>query len=127
MSLELTDTNGQFNDDIPNGTYTFRVFKCVGKNIKDKKGYEWTLDYVNADGDPAQGKVLTWPNQIGELLRVLGCKETKAGVFEWQTDLMEGQTFKATITHDPNKKDPSKIYMNMKDFQKAEESADAPF
>src|ERR1700682_4970631 len=111
MSRESTDTNSQFNDDIPDGTYDFSIVKVVAKDIKGKRGYEWNLDYGNGIG-----KVLTWPNQIGPLLKVLGCKEIEKGKYDWDTDLMEGKTFKATIVHEKGKKS-DKVYCNIKDFK----------
>jgi hypothetical protein len=124
MTYEITDTNSQFGDEIPNGTYDFKVEKVVRKEISGKKAYEWTLNY-----DEGQGKVLTWPSQVGPLLLLLGAKEDpeKKGHYLWETDLMTGKTFKATISHDPDKKNPSKIYQNMKDFKKSEVTEDIPF
>lgn len=123
---ETTDTTSQFNDDIPDGTYDFRIAKVYGKDIKGKRGYEWSLDYT-MDGNLCNGRVLTWPNQIGPLLAILGATELSKGKYEWEPDLMEGKTFKATIIHEPNKKDPSKIYQNMKDFKPSEQTEETPF
>lgn len=124
MSYETTDTNSQYNDNIDDGTYDFKIEKVVRKEIKGKKAYEWTLSH--ADG---QGKVLTWPNTVGPLLALLGAKEDpeKKGHYLWETDLMTGKTFKATITHDQDSKNPSKVYQNMKDFQSSEVKDSAPF
>lgn len=124
MSYEITDTNSQFNDDIPNGTYDFEVISVFRKEINGKKAYEWTLKY-----DGGEGKVLTWPNQVGPLLALLGAKEDaeKKGHYLWETEVMAGKTFKATIGHDADKKNPAKIYQNMKDFQKSEKTEDTPY
>ena len=124
MSMETTDTNSQFHDDIPDGTYDFEVVNVVRKEINGKKAYEWTLEY-----DGGEGKVLTWPNQVGPLLALLGAKEdtAKKGHYLWETELMVGKTFKATISHDPDKKDPSKVYQNMKDFKPSKKTEDVPF
>jgi hypothetical protein len=123
MTYEITDTNSQFND-IPDGTYDFEVVQVVRKEIKGKKAYEWTLEYDGGDG-----KVLTWPNQVGPLLALLGAKEDpeKKAHYLWETDMMIGKTFKATISHDPDNKNPSKIYQNMKDFKKSEATEEIPF
>lgn len=121
MSRESTDTNSQFNDDIPDGTHDFEIVKVYAKDIKGKKGYEWTLEY-----DGGQGKVLTWPNQIGPLLKVLGCKENEPGKYDWDTELMEGKTFKATIVHEKAKKS-DKVYCNIKDFQPSKDDGSTPF
>jgi len=126
MSREMTDTNSQFNDAIPDGTYTFEVHKVIRKDLKGKVGYEWSLDYAK-DGVDCNGKQLLWPNQMGELLRLLGCKELSPGKFEWDTDLMEGQTFNARVFRQPDKKDPNKIYQMMDGFKKSKSEADVPF
>lgn len=124
MTQESTDTTSQYNDNIPDGTYDFEVVQVVRKEIKGKKAYEWTLDH---DGE--KGKVLTWPSQVGPLLVLLGAKEDpeKKGHLLWETELMAGKTFQATITHDPDKKNPIKIYQNMKDFKKAGNDESVPF
>ena len=126
MSREQTDTNSQFDDEISNGTYKFEVVKVVRKEIKGKKAYEWELEYKNADKVDMIGKQLFWPNQISGLLRVLKCKETTPGVFDWDTDLMEGKEFIATIAREPSKKDLSKSYQIMIDFKEVEKD-DIPF
>lgn len=126
MSRENTDTNSQFNDDIPDGTYDFEIEKVLAKEIKGKKGYEWHLDYKDAQGNDASGQVLMWPNQIGDLLRLLGCKEGEKGKFDWETELMQGKTFKATIVHEKGKKS-DKIYCNIKDFKASKNTDDVPF
>lgn len=124
MTQEATDTNSQFNDDIKDGTYEFEVVQVVRKEIKGKKAYEWTLEH-----EDGQGKVLTWPNQVGPLLAILGAKEDadKKGHYLWETEMMAGKTFRATISHDPDKKNPAKVYQNMKDFQKSGKEEDVPF
>lgn len=124
MTQESTDTNSQFNDNIPDGTYEFEVVTVVRKEIKGKKAYEWTLEY-----EGGQGRVLTWPNQAGPLLAILGAKEdpVKKGHYNWETELMAGKTFKATISHDADKKNPEKVYQNMKDFKASAEAGSTPF
>jgi hypothetical protein len=124
MSQETTDTTSQYNDNIPDGTYDFEIVQVVRKEIKGKKAYEWTLEY-----EGGQGKVLTWPNTVGTLLAILGAKEdsTKKGHYVWETEMMAGKTFKATISHDKDKKDASKVYQNMKDYKPSKDTADVPF
>jgi hypothetical protein len=124
MSYETTDTNSQFHDDIPDGKYDFTIVKVERKEIKGNKAYEWVLQY--SDGE---GKVLTWPNQVGPLLVILGAKEdpAKKGHYLWETETMVGKTFRATITHDVDKKNPSKVYQNMKDFKASDKAEVTPF
>ena len=73
--------------------------------------------------------MLTWPNQVGPLLVILGAKEdpAKKGHYLWETDLMAGKTFKATISHDKDKKDATKVYQNMKDFKASAQAEPTPF
>ncbi len=124
MTQEMTDTTSQYNDNIPDGTYDFEIIQVVRKEINGKKAYEWKLEY--ADGE---GKVLTWPSQVGPLLAILGAKEDPAqkGHYLWETELMAGKTFKATISHDADKKNPSKVYQNMKDFKPSVQAEATPF
>lgn len=124
MTQESTDTASQFNDNIPDGPHEFEIVKVVRKEIKGKKAYEWTLEY-----EDGEGKVLTWPNKAGPLLALLGAKEDPdiKGRYLWETETMQGKTFKATISHDADKKNPAKIYQNMKDFQPSGKTEDVPF
>lgn len=126
MTQEATDTNSQFGDNIPDGTYDFEIIQVVRKEIKGKKAYEWTLE---DESNEITGKVLTWPSQIGPLLVILGAKEdpNNKGHYLWETELMAGKTFKATISHDADKKNPSKVYQNMKDFQPSAQAEVTPF
>lgn len=123
--IETIDTNSQFNDDIPDGTYDFEVEKVFPKDIVGKRGYEWHLDYVNADGHDVSGKVLLWPNQMQDLLRLLGCREESKGKFSWDPELMVGKTFKAT-THHPTTKN-GKVVLALKDFKASARPEDVPF
>ena len=108
---EIIDTNyvgGFGNKEIPDGKYTFRIkgFK------KNGKMYIFTLIY---DGD-MQGEQVFFAGNIGPLLKVLGCKEATKGVYIFDSELVLGSQFTATVCHEANKKDPTKIYQNMKDF-----------
>lgn len=125
MTQESTDTNSQYGDNIPDGTYDFEIVQVVRKEIKGKKAYEWMLEY----DDDKQGKVLTWPSQVGPLLIILGAKEDpqNKGHYLWETEMMAGKTFKATIRHHADKKNPAKVYQNMKDFQPSAQAEEAPF
>ena len=117
---EETDVSGMFNDDIPDGTYDFEIHKVVRKEVQGKKAYEWTLEY----GDRS-GKVLTWPNQIGDLLAILGAEKQPDGKYSWDTDLVEGKTFKATVTHPTTKK--GKVVCALSDFKASKEDGSTPF
>lgn len=118
MSREQTDTNDSYPDkDIPDGTYEFKVISCQkkfgGKN-KDKAFFVWKLQY-----EDLKGEQVLMPNKMGGLLKVLGCTEDKPGHFDWDTDAVEGKEFKATVSHAPDAKDPTKIRQEMGDFKEA--------
>ena len=121
---ETIDTNDSYPDkDIPDGTYEFKVLSCekkFGGANKDKPFYVWKLEF-----EGVRGEQVLMRNNMGDLLRALGCKEVKSGQFDWDTDLVANQVFSATVTHEPDKKDPSKIRQQMSGFKKVE--SDVPF
>lgn len=124
MTREITDTNDSYPDrDIPDGTYDFKVLRCekkYGGAKKDKPFYVWTLEY-----EGVKGEQILMPNMMGDLLRALGCPESKPGVFDWDTELVVNQVFKATVSHAPDRKDPNKIRQQMSEFKAVKE--DIPF
>lgn len=121
---ENIDTNDSYPDkDIPDGRYEFKVLsaeKKYGGAKKDKPFYVWRLEY-----EGIKGEQVLMPNKMGDLLRALGCTETEPGKFDWDTELVVNQVFAATVTHEADKKDPSKIRQQMSNFEKVKE--DAPF
>jgi hypothetical protein len=117
---EETDVSGGYNDDIPDGIYDFEIAKVVRKEVAGKKAYEWTLEYGSE-----VGKVLTWPNQIADLLPLLGAEKQPDGKYSWDTDLVEGKTFRATVTHQTTKK--GKVVCVMGDFAVSAKEESAPF
>lgn len=120
MAREETDVSGSFHDDIPDGTYDFEIQKVVRKEVSGKKAYEWFLEY-----NGTSGKVLTWPNQIADLLPLLGAEKLPDGKFSWDTDLVEGRTFKATVTHPTTKK--GKVVCSLGDFKASKDDGSTPF
>jgi hypothetical protein len=122
MSREYTDANSDFdNEPLPDGRRTFKVIS-IRKYMKgETKMYFWELQHK--DG---QGTQLLLPSMMGELLRVLGCTEVKKNEFDWETELMEGKTFDATVSHGLDKK--GVMRQTMTEFAKTkEESDDIPF
>lgn len=117
---EETDVSGSFNDDIPDGTYAFEIDKVVRKEVAGKKAYEWFLSY-----NGTSGKILTWPNQIADLLPLIGAEKQPDGKYSWDTELVEGRTFKATVTHPTTKK--GKVVCAIGDFKVSEEDGSTPF
>lgn len=126
MSRETTDTSNNFsNKDIADGTYTFNVLKVVkmfGGEKKDRPFYIWEVEYADH-----RGEQVLMPNMMGELFRILGCKETTPNKFDWDTDDVVNMKFTATVSHSPDKKDPSKIRQEMREFRKASEESEIPF
>lgn len=106
---EIIDTNSDYSGkDIPEGKNTFRVLKFK----KNGKMYIFTLSY---DGGK-EGDQVFFAGTVGPLLKVLGCKESAKGVYILDTDTVLGASFSATVYLEPSKKDATKIYRNMKDF-----------
>lgn len=121
MSREYTDTNSDFdNQPLPDGRTTFKVIS-VRKHMKgETKMYFWELQYK--DG---QGTQLLLPNMMSALLRILGCTETKKNEFDWETELMEGKSFDATVSHGVDKK--GVMRQNMTEFAKSKAEDEVPF
>lgn len=107
--IEEIDTNSKFsNKDIPDGKNTFRVMSVK----KNEKLYIFTLSYDNGK----EGEQVFFSSTIAPLLKALGCKESKPGVYILDTDVILGTSFVATVSREADKKDPTKIYQRMKDF-----------
>jgi len=118
--MRITDTNSKFDDDdLPDGERTFTVSRVTdGPKGSDK----WFLTY-----DGGRGAQLLWPEAEGPLLRILDRKEPSPGVFEWETDLVSGLSFIATVSTVPDKKDKSIMRKKMAGFKKAEKPEATPF
>ena len=98
-----TDTNFA-NRDIQDGQFTFTIKSINQKEKGDVTYYVLKLAYSGGVGEQ-----ILLPSMIGPLLRLLGAKEELPGVFSWDTQDFDGQSFVATVSHEPDKKDPSKI------------------
>lgn len=106
---EIIDTNGQYgNKELPEGKNTFRITRFK----KNGKLYIFTLSY---DGG-SEGEQVFFASNIGPLLKVLGCKEAEKGLYIFDSDKVIGATFTGTVVREASKKDKSKVYQNMKDF-----------
>jgi hypothetical protein len=113
MSVEVTDTTNKYaNQEIPDGTRTFRVIS-VEKRYGKKGGefFIWKLAYEGGEGE----QVLL-PNMMGELLRVLKCTETEKNKFQWDTNEQGDKSFTATVSHKVDQQDATKIRQHMGDF-----------
>jgi len=121
---EEIDTNSNYSDsDIPDGTYGFEIVSCTrryGGANKDKPFYSFKLTYEGLKGDQ-----ILMPFKMGDLLRVLKCTETSKGKFDWDPESVNGKKFTATVVHEADQKDPTKIRQNMVDFKETKE--DLPF
>lgn len=106
--IEEIDTNSNFErKEIPDGKHTFRVMDIR----KAKTLYIWELSFDGQEGEQA-----FFGNEMGPLLKVLGCKETDKGKYAFDSEEIKGKTFTATVFREADKKDSSKIYQRMKDF-----------
>lgn len=124
MSLEQDiDTTNQFEKTpIPDGDHEFKI-EFVERVDKVPGLYEWTLEAE--DGNTyMQG---LFANEMGDLLRVLGCKETSKNKFTFDTMMLEKMCFKASVSHIPDKKKPEIIRQKMMGFAKSDKQADINF
>lgn len=116
MARETTDASPNYgNKEIEDGSWDFTIkkitVKMVGPN-KDTKSYILKVSYEKGDGEQ-----MLLPSMIGPLLRLLGAKETQPNIFDWDTEDYDGQKFNATVSHEEDKKDPSKMRQKMGKFQ----------
>lgn len=123
MSLEETDTSSNFEKTpIPDGDHEFTVI-CVDPVEKVKGLYEWQL--TADDGNDYQQNLFA--NEMGGLLRVLGCNETSKNKFSWDTVLVEKRKFLATVSHVPDKKNPDIIRQKMTNFRSSPNDSGVPY
>lgn len=89
--IEEIDTNNDYSDKIiPDGNHTLKVLGFR----KVKSSYAVALSYDNGE----EGEILLFPNQMGPLLKVLGCAEgSKKGTYVLNTDIAIGESFSAVI------------------------------
>src|SRR6266576_3007146 len=109
---ESIDTRGQFDTSLPDGEREFRIEKITRKEKGQTVFYVWQLSF-DGEGDRETGEQVLLPSMMGDLLRVLGCKETARGKFDWDRDLLPGMSFIATISREPDKKKPEIIRQQM--------------
>lgn len=123
MSREITDTKSKYqNQDLPDGRTAFRVVSVEKKY--GKKGGEffiWKLQHDKGEGDQ-----ILLPNMMGGLLRVLKCTETEENKFDWDTFEQTNKTFLATVSHKPDKDNPTTIRQHMGEFANVDEN-EIPF
>lgn len=128
MSHEITNTKSKYKKypPIPEGRRRYIVVAPVRK-LFGKGGNEffvWTLQYQTDNGENALGEQAILPTMLAPLLRVLGCEEIEPEVFDWDTDNVEGCSFTATTSRNPDKKDPTVIRIHMSEYAKEENDED---
>lgn len=107
--IDEINTNSNFSEkEIPDGEHIFRV---MGTR-KQGSMYIWSFTYDSGK----EGEIVFFANNMGPLLKVLGCKETSKGIYTLDTEVTDGVSFKATVYSEPDKKDKSILRKRMKDF-----------
>jgi len=101
---ETTDTTGI--ELMPKGSYTLSIEKVFKTEIGKEKGpkypgYKWFFHVDNSDADPERTdfNLFMFKSQMGDLLKVLGCKEVKDGVFEWELTDVVGAVIDCHMAH----------------------------
>lgn len=125
MSREITNTKSMFaNQDLPDGRRLFMVVDDIVKKY-GKSGAEFFIVTLQYQG--GIGQQMFMPNMMGPLLKALGCQETEPNVWDWDTTEQAGKTFTATIAHQPDKKDPTKMRQHMSEIEKVKDEKEIPF
>ena len=88
----LTDTNSKF---LTEGTYTFKI-AAYPTQVSAGQYLKWQFEF-RLDGQEKPIKMSFFDNQLGELLKALGCKEVKRCVFDWDVKEVYGLTFDADL------------------------------
>src|SRR6267378_2769081 len=109
MSREITDTTPMFANDIPDGRHRFRV-RGIEKRYGKVEFFVWKLQHKDGEGEQ-----VLMTNMMGPLLRILKCEEIEPNKFDWDTTEQDGKEFMATVSHEPDRKDPVKIRQKMGD------------
>jgi len=117
---EETDTTNRFNQDLPDGVNVFKI-TAIERFYSPADFWVFSLDYKGGSGEQT-----LFANMLGPLLRIMGCEEFEPNKFRWDSDLLVGKSFKATVAHAPDKKNPTKIRQHMGAFEKVDEN-DLPF
>lgn len=111
--LETTDTSQEIT---PEGDHSFTIIKPVLKKMSDrgKPYYIFTFEYLH-EGTLKTHKEFYMPWMAGEIIKAVGGKEVegKKGVYEWDKDAVVGKKIKATIVHEPDFKDKTKVRAKM--------------
>jgi hypothetical protein len=109
---ERTDTRPNIT---PEGRRKFTCAKVPVKKLsegKNKPYYEFTFEYM--DGTTLREHkefVMAW--MAGPLLKAFGFPEVEPGIYEWEKETCLGKMIEATIIHEADKKDASKVRSRM--------------
>lgn len=124
---ETIDTRGQFDTSLPDGEREFRVEEIRRLEKGTTVMYVWRVSF-DVNGEREEGEQVLLPSMMGDLLRVLGCKEVSPKKFDWDRDLLIGTCFIATISREPDRKKPEVIRQQMTGFKKSDKNSDdVPF
>lgn len=114
---EVTDTN---KDIYPEGP-TKLVINSVPlkkKTQNDKFYYEFEFEGI-VNEQPRTLKIFYWPSEMRELLLAIGGKEDPLakGKITWEKEDVKGKAITATVYHAPQRKDPTRVDVKLKEIQ----------
>lgn len=115
--MEETDTTNKF-EPLPDGPEVFKILS-IEKFFSPAEFWAFTLQHSKGSGNQT-----FFANMLGPLLRVLGCDEYEPNKFRWDSDMQVGKSFKAIVSHAPDKKGVER--QHMKGFEKVDDQ-DIPF
>ena len=90
--MTITNTNGKF---LTEGNYTFKI-SAYPSQVSAGQYLKWQFEFA-LEGYEKPIKMSFFDNQMGDLLRAVGCKEIKRGVFDWETEKVYGKSFNADL------------------------------
>ena len=116
---ERTDTRSNYAD-FPEGTFDFTILE-IGDKMKagEKTHYRiWKLGTV-IDDVPKSARILLFPWEYGDILRVAGAEEVDEGIFEWEIEDIIDKRIRATTYYSQNPK-TGKDMLKIKDIESLE-------
>jgi hypothetical protein len=109
MIEEVNCNNEYESKSLPDGHLKLTV--VAGTPRKAKNTYWWKFSFIADDGTEGQGEIGLFGNQMGPLLKTLGCPEgSKPGYYVLNSDITDNGKVEATIYTD------DKGYKRMKDI-----------
>ena len=116
---ETTDTSPNV---FPEGRYKLTIKKVPLKKKTEKGNTFYEFDFEGVvDGETKGFKGFFWPSESRELLLAIGGKPDSADPkkITWEREEAQGKAIEATVYHVPQRKDPSRVDVKLKEITEA--------